>query len=285
MSGQNPFLERCPSKASLSVAGKAIPDKSRRPRTLLHPLSSSLVGCGLGASLQTVTKALAALTPGAVIMVGIALVVNETKRALGGEMEGAGLYVACHSEFELRHSEFVARVRCPGGQRCPHGTPAPARAAGSLWLRRFALPETHGPAMILRDVPERSADEVRPHRSRARSSWLASFRHPHRRDGRARGHRLRQGSAPREGPYGLRFAPSAGAGHRAYPARHHRGETRGPAAGARVAAGQGLPRGQTPQRFLRLFFQRPSVRRIPRRDGRDLRAAANLRVPCARRTR
>jgi len=66
---------------------------------------------GLGASLQTVTKALAALTPGAVIMVGIAFGVNEKKQAIGDVLvsEGFRLYDLQRVGKKARRLEIIPR--------------------------------------------------------------------------------------------------------------------------------------------------------------------------------
>jgi nucleoside phosphorylase len=75
-------------------------------------LARSEMGAGgLGASLQTVTKALAALTPGAVIMVGIAFGVNETKQAIGDVLvsEGLRLYDLQRVGTKRRRLEIILR--------------------------------------------------------------------------------------------------------------------------------------------------------------------------------
>jgi nucleoside phosphorylase len=66
---------------------------------------------GLGASMQTITKALAALTPGAVIMVGIAFGVNETKQAIGDVLvsEGLRLYDLQRVGTKGRRLEIILR--------------------------------------------------------------------------------------------------------------------------------------------------------------------------------
>lgn len=66
---------------------------------------------GLGASLQTVTKALAALTPSAVIMVGIAFGVNERKQAIGDVLvsEGLRLYDLQRVGAKGRRIEIILR--------------------------------------------------------------------------------------------------------------------------------------------------------------------------------
>ncbi len=75
-------------------------------------LARSEMGAGgLGASLQTVTKALAALRPGAVIMVGIAFGVNETKQAIGDVLvaEALRLYDLQRVSTRGRQIEIIPR--------------------------------------------------------------------------------------------------------------------------------------------------------------------------------
>lgn len=74
-----------------SIAGKTYHDLGIVNGVSVWLVRSEMGAGGLGASQQTVTKALAALQPGAVVMVGIAFGINQSRQAIGDILVAEGL--------------------------------------------------------------------------------------------------------------------------------------------------------------------------------------------------
>ncbi|OQW94991.1 MAG: hypothetical protein BWK77_08295 [Verrucomicrobia bacterium A1] len=102
-----------------SISGKVYQDLGAVNGASVWLVCSEMGAGGLGAAQQTVTKGLAALSPGAAIMVGIAFGVNEKKQAIGDVLvsEHLRLYDLQRVGTKARKPAIVLR-----GDR-PHASP------------------------------------------------------------------------------------------------------------------------------------------------------------------